>query len=64
MKIVVRYQSRGSNTKLVAEAIANKAGDKAESITVPHNLQVDFLFIGGGVYAHGLDDSLKVIWII
>lgn len=59
MKIAVRYQSRGGNTKSVAEAIANEAGVKAEPITVPLNEPVDFLFIGGGVYAHGLDDSLK-----
>lgn len=59
MKIAVRFQSRGGNTKSVAEAIANKAGVKAEPITVPLIEPVDFLFIGGGVYAHGLDDSLK-----
>ena len=59
MKIAVRYQSLGGNTKSVAEVIANKAGVKAEPITVPLNEPVDFLFIGGGVYAHGIDDSLK-----
>jgi Flavodoxins len=59
MKIAVRYQSIGGNTKSVAEVIANKVGVKAEPITVPLNEPVDFLFIGGGVYAHGLDDSLK-----
>ena len=59
MKIAVRYQSIGGNTKSVAEAIANEAGVKAEPITVPLNEPVDFLFIGGGVYAHDIDDSLK-----
>lgn len=59
MKIAVRYQSIGGNTKSVAEAIAGKVGVNAEPITVPLNEPVDFLFIGGGVYAHGLDDSLK-----
>ncbi len=59
MKIAVRYQSIGGNTKSVAEAIAGKAGVKAEPITVPLNEPVDFLFIGGGVYQYGLDDSLK-----
>jgi flavodoxin len=54
----VRYQSRGGNTKSVADAIANKVGVKAESITVPLNEPIDFLFIGGGVYAHGIDDTL------
>ncbi len=58
MKIAVRYQSIGGNTKSVAEAIAVKVGVKAEPITVPLNEPVDFLFIGGGVYAHGLDDTL------
>jgi flavodoxin len=59
MKIAVRYQSIGGNTKSVAEAIADQLGVKAEPITVPLNEPVDFLFIGGGVYQHGLDDSLK-----
>lgn len=59
MKIAVRYQSIGGNTKSVAQAIANRIDVKAEPITVPLDEPVDFLFIGGGVYAHGLDNSLK-----
>ena len=59
MKIAVRYQSRGGNTKAVAEAIANTAGTKAEPIDVPISEPVDHLFIGGGVYALNIDRSLK-----
>lgn len=59
MKIAVRYQSHGGNTKAVAEAIANAAGVKAEPTSVQFDEQVDILFVGGGVYKWGLDDSLK-----
>ena len=59
MKIAVRYQSRGGNTKAVAEAIANAANVKAEPIDVPFNEPIDILFIGGGVYAQDIDRSLK-----
>ncbi|MHB8061731.1 MAG: flavodoxin family protein [Ruminiclostridium sp.] len=55
MKIAVRYQSRGGNTKTVAEAIAKKAGVAAEPVTVSISEPVDLLFVGGGVYAWGLD---------
>lgn len=59
MNIAVRYQSRGNNTKAVAEVIANKVGVKAEPITVPITSPVDILFIGGGVYAYTIDRELK-----
>ena len=59
MKVAVRYQSRGGNTKEVAEAIAKAAGVKAESIDVLLDGAVDVLFVGGGVYAHTIDPSLK-----
>ncbi len=62
MSTAVRYYSRSGNTKAVAEAIAAAAGvhavsvDAAESaITEP----VDVLFIGGALYAYGLDSHLK-----
>ena len=58
-KIAVRYQSRGGNTKAVAEAIAKAAGVKAEPIEVPITEPVDLLFVGGGVYAWDIDKSLK-----
>lgn len=59
MKIAVRYQSRGGNTKAVAEAIANVARVKAEPISVALAEPVDLLFIGGGVYAWDIDRYLK-----
>ena len=59
MKIAVRYQSRGGNTKAVAEAIAKAAGVKAEPIDIPIDEAVDVLFVGGGVYAWTIDKSLK-----
>lgn len=59
MKIAVRYQSRGGNTKAVAEEIANIVGCKAESIDVPVSEAVDLLLIGGGVYAWNIDNALK-----
>jgi len=59
MTIAVRYQSRGGNTKAVAEAIAKAAGVTAEPIDVPIPEPVDLLFIGGGVYAWDIDKDLK-----
>ena len=59
MKIAVRYQSRGGNTKAVAEAIASATGVKAEPASVPIDGPVDILFVGGGVYKWDIDDSLK-----
>ena len=59
MKIAVRYQSRGGNTKAVAEIIAKTAGVKAEPIDTPLDEAVDVLFVGGGVYAWEIDTSLK-----
>jgi len=59
MKIAVRYQSRGGNTKAVAEAIAKAAGVTAKPIDAPLDEVVDILFVGGGVYAWTIDNSLK-----
>jgi len=59
MSIAVRYQSRGGNTKMVAEAIAKAAGVTAEPVDVPLNEPVDLLFVGGGVYAFSMDGALK-----
>ena len=59
MKIAVQYQSRGGNTKAVAEVIAKAAGVKAEPVTVPLTDPVDLLFVGGGVYMWDIDKSLK-----
>lgn len=59
MKIAVRYQSRGGNTKAVAELIAQTLGISAESIDHPITEKVDILFLGGGVYMWDMDKSLK-----
>ncbi|MGN0395714.1 MAG: flavodoxin family protein [Coprococcus sp.] len=58
MKIAVRFQSRGGNTKAVAEIIAKKAGVKAETVEVAVDEYVDVLFVGGGVYMGKMDESL------
>lgn len=62
MSKAVRYYSRSGNTKALAEAIATGAGvtalsvdDRSAVITEP----VDTLFIGGGLYAYGIDKKLK-----
>ena len=61
MKIEVRYFSRSGNTKALAEAIAKGAGvptisvdEKGSSI----NQKINYLFIGGALYAYGLDKNL------
>ena len=59
MKIAVRYQSRGGNTKAVAEAIAKAAGVQAQPIDIPLTEPVDLLFVGGGVYALDIDKALR-----
>ncbi|MDR3344694.1 MAG: hypothetical protein LBT21_03770 [Oscillospiraceae bacterium] len=62
MNISVRYQSRGGNTKTVADAIAKAVGVIAEPIDTPVNEPIDLLIVGGGVYAWGLDTALKT-WL-
>ena len=59
MKIAIRYQSRGGNTKAVAEAIGNIVGVDAKTIESPIDEVVDILFVGGGVYMWDIDKSLK-----
>lgn len=59
MKIAIRYQSRGGNTKAVAEAIAKEINVPAKSIESPIEEEVDLLFIGGGVYAWNIDKKLR-----
>jgi len=61
MSIAVRYYSRSGNTKAVAEAIAQAAGIKAISVDrddAALKEPVDVLFIGGALYAYGLDKKL------
>ena len=62
MKSAVRYFSRSGNTKLLAEAIAKGANTYAISVDsqeAPITEKVDCLFIGGALYAYGLDKHLK-----
>jgi hypothetical protein len=47
MKYAIRYQSRGDNTRAVAEIIAGILGVKAEPIDTPLDENVDVLFIRG-----------------
>lgn len=62
MKAAVRYYSRSGNTKAVAEAIAKAAGVRAVSVDEGDALlkePADVLFIGGALYAYGIDKHLK-----
>jgi len=59
MKFSVKYQSRGGNTRAVAETIADTLGVKAELIDTPLNENVDVLFIGGSLYMGQIDENLK-----
>ena len=62
MKVQVRYYSRSGNTKVLADAIAKGANVKAISIDVDNALiaeKTDILFIGGALYAYGLDSKIK-----
>ena len=58
MNIEVRYQSRGGNTKKVAEIIASELGKEAKSIDIPLDKHVDILFLRGGVYNWTADSEL------
>ncbi len=62
MKVQVRYYSRSGNTKVLADAIAKGANVKAISIDDDNALiaeKTDILFIGGALYAYGLDSKIK-----
>lgn len=62
MKTAVRYFSRTGNTKAVAEAIAKAVGVNAVSVDSKDaklNEPVDVLFVGGALYAYGIDNNLK-----
>ena len=62
MKVQVRYYSRSGNTKILAEAIAKGVNTKAISIDDSDALindKTDVLFIGGALYAYGLDNKIK-----
>ena len=62
MKAQVRYYSRSGNTQILAEAIAKGVNTKAISIDDSDALindKTDVLFIGGALYAYGLDNKIK-----
>lgn len=62
MNCAVRYYSRSGNTKLIADEIARSLDIKAVSVDDPAsklNKPVDVLFIGGALYAYGIDQHLK-----
>ena len=59
MKIAVRYQSRGGNTKAAAEVMAKAAGVAALPISEAITEPVDVLFVGGGMYAWDIDKTLR-----
>lgn len=62
MNIAVRYCSRSGNTKALAETIAEAVKADAVSVDSPEATltdPADVLFIGGALYAYGLDKHLK-----
>ncbi len=62
MNIAVRYYSKSGNTKAVADAVAQAVGTKAVSVDAAQadiKEPVDLLFIGGALYAYGLDKHMK-----
>jgi len=54
----VRYCSRGGNTKALALAIAEALNVEAKSIEEKVNEEVETLFLGGALYAYGIDKTL------
>ena len=61
MSVAVRYFSRSGVTKKVADIIAGQAGVKAVSVDAADAAlteKADVLFIGGALYAYGLDKKL------
>lgn len=65
MKYAVRYYSRSGKTKQVAEVIARTLGVEAESVDSAKghvDEHVDVLFVGGALYAYGLDKNLDT-WL-
>lgn len=58
MNIEIRYQSRGGNTRAVAEEIAKEFNIECKTIDAPITEYVDLLFVGGGVYKWDADEQL------
>jgi flavodoxin len=59
MKVAIRYYSKSGNTKKIACSIAQALGTTAETIDVPVLEPVDVLFLGGALYAGGIDARLQ-----
>jgi flavodoxin len=59
MTIAVRYFTRTGNTEKVARAIGNAVQVPALPISTPLDEPVDLLFLGGAIYAFGLDEAIK-----
>ena len=62
MNAAVRYYSRSGNTKAIAEAIAKAAGVAAVSVDAADAAltgPADVLFVGGALYAYGIDEHLS-----
>lgn len=60
--VAVRYYSKSGNTKLLAEAIAKGAGVIPISVdedSAKITEDIDVLFIGGALYAYGLDKVMN-----
>ncbi|MDR1194504.1 MAG: flavodoxin [Peptococcaceae bacterium] len=58
MNIAVRYFTRSGNTQKLAEAIGEAVKTPALPITEPLPAPVELLFLGGSVYAGGIDQAL------
>lgn len=62
MSTAVRYYSRSGNTKAVADAMAKALNTEAVSVDAKDAAitePVDVLYIGGALYAYGIDENLK-----
>ena len=62
MSKAVRYYSRSGNTKILADEIAktlNVSAISVDSENAKIDKPIDLLFIGGALYAYGLDKHLK-----
>ncbi len=62
MTVAVRYYSRSGNTRALADAIAKEAGVEAKDVALKDAAitePVEVLFIGGALYAYGIDGHLK-----
>lgn len=60
--VAVRYYSKSGNTKLLAEAIGRGAGVLPISVdedSAKISENIDVLFIGGALYAYGLDKVMN-----